>query len=85
MHRYLEKLALARARKIASQNQSYIGLVPVLLFFSLGLFATAIFLDGGMNSYVLLGLIMSIIALLEVERAGFKALLAERATAREQK
>jgi len=38
-----------------------------------------------MNSYVLLGLIMSIIALMEVERAGFKALLAERATTREEK
>jgi len=33
MHRYLEKFALARAKKIASQDQSYIGLVPVLVIF----------------------------------------------------
>lgn len=74
----LEKLAITRAKRIRDRNSIPLGLVSALATLAFMSFIISIFLDGGMNSYLLLGLILLITALLHLERAGFKALLTER-------
>ena len=72
-----ERLALARARNIVNSDHNFLSWVLVTIVLSIPFFIAAFLIDGGVRSFGYLGLMLLIIALLHLERAGFKALLDE--------